>query len=316
MSFLCSIPLVNSLLSACLAPLPMATGYVEGEYILLAPIEIAQISGVSVRRGDLIVSGQELAILEHRDAEIAVSQAKATLALAKSKLADISQGRRPQEIAVIEASLRSAAAQAAEAKRELERQSDLVRRGAISQSKYDLSKTQSEVADAHMAELEANLAVAKLPARSDAIAAAQASVSQAQAALENALWRLSKRTMVASSDGTVIDIIRSAGETAGPQAPVLLVLPSGAIKLRLYVAESYLSDIQLGTGLAVECDGCVDGITATVSYISAGPEFTPPVIYSLENRQKLVYLLEADIEGDNTLKPGQIVNVDLLEIAK
>ncbi len=54
MSFLCSIPLVNSLLSACLAPFPLATGYVEGEYILLAPIEIAQISRVTVKRGELI----------------------------------------------------------------------------------------------------------------------------------------------------------------------------------------------------------------------------------------------------------------------
>jgi len=316
MSFLCSIPLVNSLLSACLAPLPLATGYVEGEYILLAPIEIAQISDVTVKRGDLIIAGQELTVLEHRDAEISVSQARATLALTKSKLADLSQGRRPQEIAVIQASLRSAMAQAGEAKRELEREGDLVRRGTIPQSKFDLAKTQSEVADAHVAELEANLAVAKLPARADAIDAAQASVSQAKAVLENALWRLSNRTMMASSDGTVVDVIRSAGEIAGPQAPVLLVLPNGAIKLRLYVAESYLSSIHLGTSLAVECDGCADGITATVSYISAGPEYTPPVIYSLENRQKLVYLLEARLATDSALKPGQIVNVDFLEAPK
>lgn len=314
MSFLCSIPLLNSLLTACVVPLPLATGYVEGEYILLAPIEIAQISDVRVKRGDLIISGQELAVLEHRDSEIAVSQARATLAQAKSNLADISQGRRPQEIAVIEASLRSAIAQAKEANRELARQSDLVRRGAIPQSKYDLAETQNEVANARVAELEANLAVAKLPARADAIAAAEAGVSQTQAALENALWRLSKRTMLASGNGTVIDVIRSVGETAGPQAPVLLVLPNGAIKLRLYVAESYLSSIHLGTDLAVECDGCADGITATISYISAGPEFTPPVIYSLENRQKLVYLLEARLEGDSALKPGQIVNVDLLGV--
>ncbi len=312
MSFLCSIPLISSLLSACLAPFPLATGYVEGEFILLAPIEIAQISDVTVRRGDSIVAGQELVVLEHRDAEIAVSQARATLALAKSKLADISLGRRPQEIAVIEASLRSARAQAEEAKRELERQEGLLQRGAISQLKYDLAETQSEVADAHAAELEANLMVAKLPARADVIASGEAAVSQALTALENALWRLSKRTISASSNGTIIDIIRNPGEIAGPQSPVLLVLPNGAIKLRLYVAENYLSSIRLGTKLAVDCDGCADGITATVSYISVGPEFTPPVIYSLENRQKLVYLLEARLTGESPLKPGQIVNVDLI----
>lgn len=316
MSFLCSIPLVSSLLSACLAPLPLATGYVEGEYILLAPIAISQILDVAVRRGEVFIAGQELVVLERRDAQIAVAQARATLAQAKSKLADISLGRRPEEIAVIEASLRSASAQAIEARRELERQKGLLRRGAISQSKYDLSETQAEVADAHAAELEANLAVAKLPARVDVIASAEASVSQAITALDNALWRLSKRTIAASSSGTVIDIIRSAGEIAGPQSPVLLVLPDGAIKLRLYVAEDHFSSIGLGTELAVGCDGCPDDITATVSYVSVGPEFTPPVIYSLENRQKLVYLLEARLEGESPLKPGQIVNVDLIDRSK
>jgi HlyD family secretion protein len=316
MSFLCSIPLINTLLSACLAPLPLATGYVEGEYVLLAPIEIAQISDVAVKRGDLINAGQELVVLEHRDAEIAVSQARATLAQAKSKLADISQGRRPQEIAVIEASLRSAVAQAIEAKREMKRQGGLVERGASPQSKFDLAETQSAVADAHVKELEANLAVAKLPARAGAIDAARATVAQAEAALENALWRLSKRTIKAAHNGTVIDIIRNTGETAGPQAPVLLVLPENAIKLRLYVAESYLSSIHLGTELAVECDSCAKGITATINYISVGPEFTPPVIYSLENRQKLVYLLEARLSDKGALKPGQIVSVDLLGAVK
>ena len=50
----------------------------------------------------------------------------------------------------------------------------------------------------------------------------------------------------------------------------------------------------------------------TVSYVSPDPEFTPPVIYSLENRQKLVYLVEArPNDGAWALAPGQIVDVDL-----
>lgn len=313
MNFLCSIPILKTLVTACLAPLPLATGYVEGEYILLAPIEVARILDVTVQRGDLITSGQELFVLERRDAEIALSNARAALSLAKSQLADVLQGRRPAEIAVIEASLRSAHVQTEELKRELVRQEDLLQRGAISRAKYDLAKTQFDVADAHVAELEANLEVARLPARKDVIAAAQAKVLQAQSSLENALWRLSNRTVKASTNGTIVDVIRSAGEIAGPQAPVVLMLPEGATVLRLYVAESYLADVHLGSILSVGCDGCAVGITAKVSYISTGPEFTPPVIYSLENRQKLVYLLEARLEGKSDLKPGQIVNVDLFE---
>ena len=313
MSFLCSLPLAGSLFSACLAPLPLATGYVEGEYVRLAPIEVAQIADVDVRRGDAVAAGQELVRLEKRDAEIAAAQARAALAQAKSKLEDISQGRRPEEIAVIEANLKSAKAQAAEAARDLKRQTDLFRRGATPQTKFDLARTASEVAAARVSELEANLAVAKLPARADAIAAAKATVDQAQAALESALWRLSQRTLTAPAAGILVDIIRNAGETAGPQAPVLLILPDGAVKLRLYLPERYLSKVHPGSKLTVQCDGCGGDLTAEVSYISIGPEFTPPVIYSLQNRQKLVYLIEARLTTSSAgLKPGQIVNVDLV----
>ena len=104
MSFLCTIPLLNALLSSCLPPLPLATGYVEGEYVLLAPVEIARIERIDVRRGDHIDPEQGVVFLERQDAEIAVAQARAALVQAESGLANISQGRRAAEIAAIDAS--------------------------------------------------------------------------------------------------------------------------------------------------------------------------------------------------------------------
>ena len=101
------------------------------------------------------------------------------------------------------------------------------------------------------------------------------------------------------------------GEIAGPAAPVLSLLPDGAVKLRLYVPESSVSQIRPGSTLTVHCDGCAPDLTARVIYVSDAPEFTPPVIYSLQNRQKLVYLIEARPEGENDLKPGQVVDVAL-----
>ena len=107
-------------------------------------------------------------------------------------------------------------------------------------------------------------------------------------------------------------MIRNPGDIAGPSAPVLSLLPDGAIKLKLYVAEPDFASIAVGDRLAVRCDGCPAGLTARVSYASPDPEFTPPVIYSLETRQKLVHLIEARPEGEaSMLKPGQIVDVDL-----
>ena len=312
MSFVCAIPVIASLIWTCTGAGPLAVGYVEGEYVLVAPIETAQIVDLSVRRGDRVTAGEALARLERRDAEIAVAQAAAGLAQAERQLANLQEGRRPEEIASIVASLSSAKAQAAEAERVLQRQADLLKQGISTQAAHDSASTAVELNRAKVSELEANLAVARLPARENEIKAAQAAVDQAGAVLEQAEWRLSKRTLSIPQSGVVSDIIRNAGEVAGPQAPVLSVLPDGALKLRVYVPETALSSIRVGASLVVRCDGCGEGMRATVSYISPDPEFTPPVIYSLENRQKLVYLVEARPDADAwALTPGQIVDVDL-----
>ena len=312
MSFVCSVPLIASLFASCAGPAPLAVGYVEGEYVLLAPIEVAGVETVSVRRGDRVSAGDTVAALETSDMTIAVAQAAAALAQAEAQLADLKIGKRPEEIAVLEATLVSAQAQKEEADRVLARLADLLKRGIATQADYDQAKTALDVATAMVGQSEANLAVAKLPARPETIKAAENQVKQTKAAMEQARWRLSKRTIAAPAAGRIDDIIRNPGDLAGPSAPVLSMLPDGAVKLRLYLPEESFATVKVGSLLAVHCDGCKPGLTARVSYVSPDPEFTPPVIYSLETRQKLVFLIEARPEGEaSPLQPGQIVDVRL-----
>ena len=315
--FICAIKFISSLFAMCADPRPFAVGYVEGEYVLVAPIETAQITSVDVRRGERVEKGQPLVRLEKRDAEIAVLQTEAAVERAQRQLANLQRGRRPQEIAVIEALLASAKTQAVETERVFKRQSDLLKRGITARGAFDTASTNMELAKSKVTELEANLSVARLPARIEEIKAAEAALNQARAGLQNAKWRLGKRTLFIPKSGVVFDIIRNAGEVAGPQAPVLSVLPDNALKLRLYIPEYSLSSIKLGSKLSVHCDGCGSGMSATVDYISSDPEFTPPIIYSLENRQKLVYLIEARPDsGADALNAGQIVDVDLKSVAQ
>ena len=307
----CAIPLLSALFTSC-APLPpFATGYVEGEYLLIAPVTTAQIVALSVQRGDQVIAGQPLAEMERRDAEIALVQAEAALTKAESQLDNLREGRRPLEIAVIEARLASARAQAAEAARAEARLANLAGRGAATVTQAEDAATATAIASARVAEVEAGLAVARLPARPAEIAGAEAVLRGARADLDRAKWVLDQRSLTAPKAGVITDLIRSPGEIAGPAAPILALLPEGGVKLRLYVPEASLARIALGTVLKVHCDACPPGITASVSYIADGPEFTPPVIYSLENRQKLVYLIEAKPAGATMLKPGQIVDVAL-----
>nr|MBA3449340.1 HlyD family efflux transporter periplasmic adaptor subunit [Pseudaminobacter sp.] len=285
---------------------------VEGDYVLLAPTEVAQIATVSVRRGDRVMPGKPIVALESGDAKIAVAQAQAGLALAEARHADLKLGKRPEEIAVLEANIRSARAQSGEAERVLKRAEDLMERGIATRAEYDKAATAVELAAAQGAQADANLAVAKLAARPQTINAAEQQVKQAEAQLDQAHWRLSRRMLEAPSPGRIDDVIRNAGDLAGPSAPVISMLPDGAVKLKLFLPEPRFSSIGVGTLLDVRCDGCPAGQTARVSYVSPDPEFTPPVIYSLETRQKLVYLVEARPEGSaSALQPGQIVDVSL-----
>lgn len=317
MEFLCALPVVSALFTSCLPPLPFASGYVEGEYVLVAPVATAQIKRIAVARGDHVSTGQILVEMEERDAVIALAQSEAALAQADAELANLLEGARPEEIQSIEASLASARAQAAEAERKAERQRSLSERGATTDAQRDEAVTAAAISQAHVVEIEAQLAAAHLPARPQLIKAARAALDGARAARDQAVWNLEQRQLSASSTGTIFDVIRSQGELGGPSSPVLSMLPEGAVKLRLYVPENTVSRIAPGSRLMVNCDGCPKTLSATVSYVSDAPEFTPPVIYSLQNRQKLVFLIEARPDADSLfLKPGQIVDVRLPDIGE
>jgi HlyD family secretion protein len=81
------------------------------------------------------------------------------------------------------------------------------------------------------------------------------------------------------------------------------------------VPQALASGVRIGQMLPLQCDGCASGLQARVSFIASGPEFTPPVIYSVESRQKLVVLVQADLLGEAaTLSPGQIVDVPLASL--
>ena len=101
-----------------------------------------------------------------------------------------------------------------------------------------------------------------------------------------------------------------AGERVVANAPVMVLLPDGALKLRFYVPQPRLAQVRVGSTVAVTCDGCPANLRATVSFVSPQAEYTPPVIYSRDNRAKLVFLVEARA-ANQALKPGQPVDVVL-----
>ena len=129
MTLLCALPFAVSLFAGCADAPPFATGYVEGDFTHVAPVEAAQIRAVNVARGDRVAAGTVLVEMERKDAEIALAQAQANLAQAENQLANLLESARPEEIAVIQTNLHSAELQAEEARRQRDRILQLTERG-------------------------------------------------------------------------------------------------------------------------------------------------------------------------------------------
>lgn len=291
---------------------PLLHGYVDADYVLVGAEATGRLTTLSVKRGDPIQTGSVLFTLDDRDETAALAEANAQLAQAKSRLADLLTGKRPEEIRVLDAQLADAEAALVVAQKTYDRNRDLSTRAVVAIATLDQSKADLDSAAARVRVAQENRTVANLPARPDQIAAAEQQVSALAAAVTAAETRLARRTQSATVSGRIEEIYYQVGELVPAGQAVASLLPVNARKILFYVPEGARSGVHPGQRVSISCDGCADGLVATVSSIATEAEFTPPVIYSKESRAKLVYRVEARPEGDaQKLDPGQPVDVRL-----
>lgn len=140
---------------------------------------------------------------------------------------------------------------------------------------------------------------------------AEAALRQAKANLEASETRLTRRRVLSPAAGTIQEVYYRTGETVQPAHPVIALLPPPNLKIRFFAPETRLATIKDGETVKVNCDACAPGLTATISFIAQSAEYTPPVIYSREERAKLVYLIEARPDKPEAFRVGQPVTVTL-----
>lgn len=279
-------------------------GYVEGERVTVGAPEGGWIEEIFVAEGDQVMVGQKLFRLEARRETAQRDQAKARLDESESRLSNLLTGKRADELKAIEAQIAQAEANLALGRRELSRQQELANSPAANPRNLDQARATAAAEQAKLAELQAQLRVARLPAREDEIAAARAQMDAAGAALSEAETRLADRSISARAAGRVERVVRRGGELAPVGGAVVSLLPPESVHARLFVPEAALSQLRIGSRLAIACDGCPRDLTAQVTFVAGEAEFTPPVIYAIESRQKLVYLVKAKPSAF-ILKPGQ-----------
>ncbi len=288
---------------------PQYYGYMEANYVYGAPASAGRIASIEVTEGQNVEQGEVLFVLEDERLQAALRASEARVAVAQANWHNLETGSRDEEVAVIRATLTKALSDQELAKITLERTEQLAEQGLVPAAKLDTDRARFASADAQVAQLRAQLEVAELPARDAQLLAAQANLAAARADLDSVKSSLEDTRVVAPVGALVERVYFRAGEVAATGAPVVSLLVPGDMKARFFIPEAKRMSFELGDELTLSCDGCGDGIVVTLTYMSADPQHTPPIIFSREERARLVFMAEAKLNSETRLLPGQPVTL-------
>jgi len=300
------------LLAGCSRSDSVFHGWAEADETRVAPLTTGTLTRLAVERGQTIDAGTVLFAQDAEAERAARDEAAAKLGQAQAQLANLVAGGRADDVDAALAQVREARSALEFARSDLRRTQQLAADGASTQQRLDLARSNEEQASARLRSAEARLRSLQIPVgRAKEIEAQRAVTEMARAALASAEWKLQQRGAVAPTSARVIDTFYREGELVPAGAPVLSLLPDGALRVRFFVPEPRLATIQIGAPVRVTCDGCSGPLEAQVSYVSPKPEYTPPVVYAGDARSKLVYLVEARSAALQGLHPGQPLDVQV-----
>ncbi len=277
------------------------TGYVVSDNVFMTSPVAGTLTSVAVARGQRVAAGAPLFVVDPTVRAAQTDQARAQIAANQAQVAQQQSG-----LARARADLEAAQAEAERDRVELNRLTAAQREKPGSVAQLDIDKARAAY-DAAARRRDA--ARTQLGAADAAINAALANVRQSQAGLTSAARELDELSPVAPAAGRVENVMFKPGESVRPDVPVVSIIPDGEVKVRFYVPQSLVSAYAPGRKVAIGCDGCASGMTAVVDFVASEPEYTPPVIYSLEAREKLVFLVEAVPSNPRALIPGQPMDV-------
>lgn len=285
-------------------------GYAEGEYVYVSAPVSGKLEKLYVSKGQQVEKGTLLCELESEPEKNAVKSAEQNKANAAALLEDMKRGKRPEEMAMAKAALNQALAEAENAEKLLKRNEELARNGAISKQDLDNYRANAKVSREKAEELSNQVLVYALPERENKILAQEALVKDAHIRLMQAQWDLEQKKLFAPESAFVFDTLYSAGEWVPAGNPVVWLLPDeNGVKITFFVPRAVLGQLKYGKRVFFETDGEKE-YPAKITYVSPSAEYTPPVIYSNDTKDKLVYMAEAYPEQKSSfLRPGQPVRV-------
>jgi len=247
-----------------------------------------QLREIRYDRGDLIEDGALIAVLDD-SAELPILLAReADLAQIRANAALVYAGPREEEVRSTMAELAGARASLREARANLDRHRNLPEQAATARSlvaELDAAYAQSK---AQVRMLQERLKQLRAGARPEELAAADAAVLAAEAAVDAQKERLALYSLYASERVTVLDVPVRVGEVVAAGATVATVADTTHPYVDVFVPQQSLGGLEVGVLARVRVDAESDVFEGEIEHVAPTTEFTPRFLFSPQERPNIV----------------------------
>lgn len=288
------------------------SGTIEARTVTISSKVTGDVQTIFQQEGSSVDKGSELMKIDETDYQLQRNQATALLAQTEAAYQLAVKGAREEDRKQAARNVDAAKAALAQAKADFERINTLKNKGSATQKQLDDVTSQLEIREANYEATRQILKKVESGSRQEEIDMALARKDQAAASLAILDKKMGDCTIISPTEGTVTELLVEEGEMVIPGQDVAIIADLSTVTLRIYLPEQQLPNVRIGQNVAVTIDGSNEKFQGTITYISDIAEFTPKTIQTKDERVKLVYAIDIDLENEKgVLKSGMPADAHL-----
>jgi RND family efflux transporter MFP subunit len=265
----------------------------------LTPKVSAPVKAFYVNRGSKVHQGETVAVLENRDLAAAVVDNKGAYEQAQAAYGIATSSSLPEEWQKAEYDLKAAKADYDAQQKIYDSRKVLFEQGALPRKEFDQSavaviqaKATYDIAEKHMAALQAS-------GEKDRVKAAKGQLASAEGKYEGAAAQLSYTTITSPINGVVTDRPLYPGETAAAGTPLMTIMDTSTVVAKAHIPQSDAQALKTGESATI----AFGDYTANGKVTLVSP--------ALDANSTTVEVWVAAPNPDNNLRPGSTVTVQM-----
>jgi len=301
--------LISICLCQCHQPRQHFSGYTDTLYVYLSSPSLGYVNEKLVERGQRVNQNQLLYRLSAAPNNFSVKASYDRYRQAQHTLRDFKQPRRPPEIMATADELNQAIAARDRVDLHLQRLLKLQKKQFIDQDTIDNQTQTLRELNFKVKQIQENLHLSKMGARKEQINAQVFAMKAAKQEWQQAKWYLQSKNIRAPNAGYVFDTFYSQGELVPAEKPVLVMVVPENHYIEFFVNSKQMASLSIGQNLTYQFYGNNRQYVANISYISATVEYMPPILYTPDYQEELVFRVRAKPKNSEHFILGQPIDV-------